>query len=444
MNQHVPSPDVDKQPPEGRNIEIISFKTLKRFLQIYTTIGTIIIVTNLYYGLFRSEYIIPIILIVGSLIILIISYELSKGLKPHPPKDPRKLINKDLTDTDVEFAIYNLKKKIAQGNFLELEYLFTWEDITGIDTNQLINFLGKIQPLDWIRSPTFTKDGKIITISEGDNSCSLRLNEERTNAILKIADSKNYEFLAKEENSKLKIYRYDPKKNIIIGVDRGGAIVGGMLAKNLGLAITTLAISYANPPKTNLKNIDFCCVKKILLVDDAIRKGGTMKAAWEKVREEWERQECYLFSWEEIQRKDDTKLIEFLTQNYEVNWAKTAKIQQIDNGKTINISDGKNHIFLRLNDERMEVSLTIDNEIDNKFIVKREKKKRNIYKIITKKIDDIVRITCILHQSGAKIAPYYDVYNTNIVDIYFPWDKMHLDEDMEKDKKKQFEELCTH
>jgi hypoxanthine phosphoribosyltransferase len=31
--------------------------------------------------------------------------------------------------------------------------------------------------------------------------------------------------------------KFDAKKNIIIGIDRGGAIVGGMLAKNLGLAI---------------------------------------------------------------------------------------------------------------------------------------------------------------------------------------------------------------
>lgn len=84
--------------------------------------------------------------------------------------------------------------------------------------------------------------------------------------------------------------KYDPKKNVIIGIDRGGAIVGGMLAKNLGLSITTLAIAYADKPKTVdgtitpilvgcLDDIQFDSVTKILLVDDAIRKGSTMLVA---------------------------------------------------------------------------------------------------------------------------------------------------------------------
>lgn len=77
--------------------------------------------------------------------------------------------------------------------------------------------------------------------------------------------------------------------------------------------------------------------------------------------------------------------------------------------------------------------------------MRRERRKLNIYKNINKNIDDrAVRIACILHQSGSTITPYYKTYITKNVDIYFPWDKMHLDEDMEQDKKKQFEELCTH
>lgn len=93
--------------------------------------------------------------------------------------------------------------------------------------------------------------------------------------------------------------RYDTKRNIIIGIDRGGAIVGGLLAKNLGLAIKTLAINYANPPQILqgkepdsaniretsiiagrcLENIDFDGVTNILLVDDAIRNGHAMLSA---------------------------------------------------------------------------------------------------------------------------------------------------------------------
>ncbi len=92
----------------------------------------------------------------------------------------------------------------------------------------------------------------------------------------------------------------DARRNIIIGIDRGGAIVGGLLAKNLGVAIKTLAINYANESPeiipaeeqdpSNIKvtsiiagkcleNIDFESVTNILLVDDAIRGGNTMLAA---------------------------------------------------------------------------------------------------------------------------------------------------------------------
>jgi len=85
---------------------------------------------------------------------------------------------------------------------------------------------------------------------------------------------------------------YDAEKNLIVGIDRGGAIVGGLLGKSLGLAVTTLSIFYAfpvllSPPGIRtainrgkyLDDIDFTSVKKVLLVDDAVRTGQTMEEA---------------------------------------------------------------------------------------------------------------------------------------------------------------------
>jgi len=90
----------------------------------------------------------------------------------------------------------------------------------------------------------------------------------------------------------------------------------------------------------------------------------------------------FLFSWEEIPGNDSKRLIEFLKHNYGLDWDKTAKIDKIDNGKTIFITDGKKFISLDLNNEKTELILKIDNVIDN-FIVKTENGKRKIYRKIT-------------------------------------------------------------
>jgi hypoxanthine phosphoribosyltransferase len=96
-------------------------------------------------------------------------------------------------------------------------------------------------------------------------------------------------FLVYTDNSKKKI---DTEKNIIIGIDRGGAIIGGLIGKSLRIATKTLAIMYANPPLRNpggipspiksgecLDNLDFPHIERVILVGDAIREGKSMEAA---------------------------------------------------------------------------------------------------------------------------------------------------------------------
>lgn len=76
------------------------------------------------------------------------------------------------------------------------------------------------------------------------------------------------------------------KPDIIIGIDRGGAIVGGMLAKYLGLPLTTISSSpdwtISSSEKSldeGIKDLTKNIEKKILLVDDACRQGDTLKNA---------------------------------------------------------------------------------------------------------------------------------------------------------------------
>ncbi len=87
----------------------------------------------------------------------------------------------------------------------------------------------------------------------------------------------------------------------------------------------------------------------------------------------------YLFSWDEIPGNDSGKLIDFINQNYNIKWVKTAKIEKIDNGRTIKVSNGKNYLSLKLNDEKTEVYLQIDDGRADNFIAKMENDKPNIY-----------------------------------------------------------------
>ncbi len=89
----------------------------------------------------------------------------------------------------------------------------------------------------------------------------------------------------------------------------------------------------------------------------------------------------YLFSWDEIPGNDSVRLIDFLKQNYSIDWVKKAKIEKIDDGKTIKVSIEKKSLSLKLNDEKTEVNLKIDDCKADKFIVKTENCKLNIYKI---------------------------------------------------------------
>lgn len=66
--------------------------------------------------------------------------------------------------------------------------------------------------------------------------------------------------------------------------------------------------------------------------------------------------EGFLFSWDEIPGSADARLIEFLKQRFYIDWVKTAKIEKIDDGKTIKISTDKNYLSLTLDDEKTHVT----------------------------------------------------------------------------------------
>ncbi len=127
----------------------------------------------------------------------------------------------------------------------------------------------------------------------------------------------------------------------------------------------------------------------------------------------------YLFSWKEIPGNDSERLTDFLKSNYDVDWVKTAKIAKTDDDKTIMIIAGEKFISLNLSNENTELDIKIDNGKTDKFIVKTENDKLNIYKnvIEVKKVykvkanfeRDETKIECEKNKKGKFIIASNDV-----------------------------------
>ncbi len=90
-------------------------------------------------------------------------------------------------------------------------------------------------------------------------------------------------------------------------------------------------------------------------------------------------QPLYLFSWDKIPGNESILLIEFLKQNFGIDWIKTAKIEKIDDDKTVRIYTEKNSLTLRLNDGKTKVNLKIDDDRTDEFIVRNENGELGIY-----------------------------------------------------------------
>jgi hypothetical protein len=87
-------------------------------------------------------------------------------------------------------------------------YLFCWDKIPGDDTDRFKEFLIRKYGINWVKTTEFNKTDNDMTInvSYEMNSLSLKLNNEKTKAILTIGDGRTEDFIATVESDKLKIY----------------------------------------------------------------------------------------------------------------------------------------------------------------------------------------------------------------------------------------------
>ena len=101
-------------------------------------------------------------------------------------------------------------------------------------------------------------------------------------------------------------------------------------------------------------------------------------SAIEKIRDTYVKS-YYLFSWGENIEHGDEKLIEYLTQTFDIDWAKTPNMEWNGGGEVI-ITDEDRAISLRLTDEITKVNLELDDDRTIKLTAKKENGTLNIYK----------------------------------------------------------------
>jgi len=92
------------------------------------------------------------------------------------------------------------------------------------------------------------------------------------------------------------------------------------------------------------------------------------------------RKSGYLFDLNEIPGNDSEKLLEHLEQNCGIDWAKTANIEKINNGKVLKVSTDTNNLTLKLNDEKTRLYLNINGGQTDEFIVKMKDGELKTYK----------------------------------------------------------------
>ncbi|MDP3104703.1 MAG: hypothetical protein Q8M95_08850 [Candidatus Methanoperedens sp.] len=95
-----------------------------------------------------------------------------------------------------------------------------------------------------------------------------------------------------------------------------------------------------------------------------------------------------LFSWDDVPGNDTGRFIEYLTMIFGIDWAEKAKIEKIDHGRIIKVSNEKNDLSFELDSERTFATLKIDGNDKDFFRANLENGRLNIYDI--KRGDDLL------------------------------------------------------
>lgn len=308
-------------------------------------------------------------------------------------------------------------------------FLFSWNEIPGNDYERLESFLHRKYDLGFQGSPRIEKidENKTIRVFSVKNSITLTINEEKTKVKLKIDDDRADELIANMENGKLNIYQAttDIGATIIFNEYAERTIFHATRAEKIAvwfrfmepmdevsgrliipgdeingtklLPYTDISVeSISSPAYRGTSTIagllftapDYVPNGSEILVSyrtEMLHTDGSLESnpegfniIPEKKRLALER--MFLFTWSEIPGKDSRKLIEYLERMYFLmDWLKTAKIEKIDNDRTIRVFNETNSILLKLNDEKTKIDLRTGIYAPHELFVKTDNNKLRVY-----------------------------------------------------------------
>ncbi len=87
-----------------------------------------------------------------------------------------------------------------------MQYLFSWDKIPGEDIDRFTGFLERNFGAGWVRTAKIEKLDAIINVTSENHYLSLKLNSEKTRALLTIDFGRTEEFIVKTENGRINIY----------------------------------------------------------------------------------------------------------------------------------------------------------------------------------------------------------------------------------------------
>jgi len=90
----------------------------------------------------------------------------------------------------------------------------------------------------------------------------------------------------------------------------------------------------------------------------------------------------YLFSRENVPGDDSDRLLRFLVDDLDIDWAESAEIHKSDDGKTIHIFKDENSAEIKIDEEQEEATLEISDGRIHDLTVKREDGKLKLYKLV--------------------------------------------------------------